>query len=67
MYAQAVEVFQQKVYKNPLPGRAWQIISSPLNMLANACIIMGAGEGPRAGTLQPRQEVVRAVEVPVHP
>ena len=27
----------------------------------------GAGEGPRAGTLSPRQEYVRAVEVPVHP
>ena len=27
----------------------------------------GAGEGPRAGTLLPLQEGVRAVEVPVHP
>ena len=26
-----------------------------------------AGDGPRAGTLPPRQEGVRAVEVPVHP
>jgi len=67
MYAQAVDVLQQEVYENPLPGCAPQIISSRLNVLVAACIQMGAGEGPRAGTLLPRQESVPAVEVPVHP
>ena len=63
MYAHAVDVLQQEVYENPLPGRAPQIISSRLNVLVAACIQMGAGEGPRAGTLPPRQEGVRAVEL----
>ena len=34
---------------------------------AGVCEGAGAGEGPRAETVSPRQECVRAVEVPVQP
>merc|ERR1712008_64293 len=63
MYAHAVDVLQQEVYDNPLPGRDPRIISTRLNLLAAACIQMGAGGGPRAGTIPSRQEGVRAVEL----
>ena len=40
MYAQAVSVLQQEAYVTPLPGGAQQSFSSPLNVLATACIEM---------------------------